>query len=492
MGNFKNYLKLHHFFIFCCFVVGLALRWWDVGNSMSFFYDQGRDATRAAEILSGNLTLIGPATDAAGVYMGPLWFYLLAILYWLFSGNPENVLKFLTFLDMIAIWVLYLIGRRVFSLKIALLSVFIWSFGAWPVAYARTLSNPASSSLWTLLIIYAFLKFKDAQKQKWIYIIILCSSILLQLNPASAIILAPSVLICLWIFRKKIRITTWLMCVTIVLLFLSPQIIFELKHKLISATPFMTMVGGSGPKEGYFYGVVQRYLNFRLAISSYFLPGWGTLTVLIFSPAIFLLYFQKKYEGRKLIILFIIGQIIAGVFFYTRGESHPHYFYSLVVLGVFIFAYAITVCLRLNKVLALAIIILYIYTNILGLRREIVFRDHLAQPADPTFIGLGDQIKIIDFLYSDAKSQNFGYQIYSLLPYWDDEHWQYLFNWYGNQTYGYIPLRHQGDPIYLIYPHDPFLPEYQAKWLKNFREHGKGNLIFRKSFGPMTIEKFQK
>ena len=67
-----------HWPIILIWFLGLFLRCYRQGDLLGFYYDQGRDAAIAADIISfKNFPAIGPTTGIAGLYLGPFWYYLI-------------------------------------------------------------------------------------------------------------------------------------------------------------------------------------------------------------------------------------------------------------------------------------------------------------------------------------------------------------------------------------------------------------------------------
>ena len=54
------------------------LRLYKIGAYMTFLGDEGRDVIVAREILSGNLTLLGPRASAGDFFLGPIYYYMIA------------------------------------------------------------------------------------------------------------------------------------------------------------------------------------------------------------------------------------------------------------------------------------------------------------------------------------------------------------------------------------------------------------------------------
>lgn len=63
------------------------LRLYKIGAYMTFLGDEGRDVIVAREILSGNLTLLGPRASA-GDFFGPIYYYMIAPFLFLMCYDP--------------------------------------------------------------------------------------------------------------------------------------------------------------------------------------------------------------------------------------------------------------------------------------------------------------------------------------------------------------------------------------------------------------------
>ncbi|HOZ80653.1 MAG TPA: hypothetical protein PK370_00335, partial [Candidatus Woesebacteria bacterium] len=59
-------------------LAALFVRFYRQDQLLGFYYDQGRDAKMAHDIITlTNLPTIGPTTGIQGLYLGPFWYYLI-------------------------------------------------------------------------------------------------------------------------------------------------------------------------------------------------------------------------------------------------------------------------------------------------------------------------------------------------------------------------------------------------------------------------------
>ena len=75
-------------------------------HNLFFGYEQGRDFIKLAEILSGDLPLVGPKTDFDGVFHGVLSYLVMIPGFVIGGGNPWIVL--LSFIVTNALGVIFL------------------------------------------------------------------------------------------------------------------------------------------------------------------------------------------------------------------------------------------------------------------------------------------------------------------------------------------------------------------------------------------------
>lgn len=80
------------------FLSAFLLRWFKLSDNLFFGFEQGRDAFIIENIYRlKDFVLTGPSTSIGGVFHGSYYYYLMAIPYFLSSGNPQVAVLFLAF-----------------------------------------------------------------------------------------------------------------------------------------------------------------------------------------------------------------------------------------------------------------------------------------------------------------------------------------------------------------------------------------------------------
>ncbi|MBI3559145.1 glycosyltransferase family 39 protein [Candidatus Gottesmanbacteria bacterium] len=472
-------------------LVGAFLRWLNLSESMSFLYDQARDALAAVNIMRGDPILVGPTTDMPGLFFGPAWYYLLAVLYTFLSGDPAKVLVVLSLLDLATIVLIYRLAARFFDHKTGLLASAMWAIGALPVAYARTLANPASSAFWTLLVV-EFLLGAISTRKFLLAPALFVAALIFQFNAAGAYLLMPFVLAVIIIERKKIEAKWLLLGLFMVAVTFLPQILFEIRNSFLGVRSIARIFAMPESPGFFFRGLWLRGENLKMELTDYTFFGHKVVTLVVAGVSLLTLFWRRGV-GKMVLWLWLILPIFTFLFLYPRGESHPFYLLTWVPAIIIVIASLVTWLWEKVWPVAVFLIGFWLYFNSFGLGREIFLKDHLAQPADPVKAGLNDQKRVLDYLYSAAAGKQFGYYAYNVTPYWHDENWRYLFSWYGKEKYGYEPLRHAGSPLFIIYEPEPYLGRpFLDQWLTKMHHSANGQLEDTRKIGEYTVEKLVK
>lgn len=198
--------------------------------SFSITADFGRDIYHAARIAQGDLVLIGSKMNLGGYFVGPYFYYLLALPLLIGSFDINFVLYFHTFLFASAIgffcWVLTnkfgFVKATLASTAVGFLPIYVLS--------ARYPSNGYSYlPLLLILFILVFLNFYKIRPFVLALLGIL-TGIIFNIHPISALVLIFIFFYILWILKQK-RLF-WYFAVGF-LIALLPLLTFEVKHDLV-------------------------------------------------------------------------------------------------------------------------------------------------------------------------------------------------------------------------------------------------------------------
>ena len=155
----KKIFKFNNLSLLIILLLALFLRLFRLPELLGFWYDQGRDALVIWDLIhNGKFFLIGPMMGFTGMFRGPWYYYLLTPFYYLGNGDPLWPSIFLILTSVVAIYVLYLVGKKLGGEKVGLLSAFIAGISSYIIGSSRWLSNPTPMLLIGISLIWAIFK----------------------------------------------------------------------------------------------------------------------------------------------------------------------------------------------------------------------------------------------------------------------------------------------------------------------------------------------
>lgn len=216
-------------------VLALFFRVYNFEKSFSFAHDQDLYSWIAKDIVvNGHMRLVGQVTSVDGVFIGPIYYYLMAFSYWLFGMNPLGVLPILTIIGVFTVWSFYFIVKKFFGEKSGLIAAFIYAVSVGAAFFDRWSVPTQPTMLWSVWFIYVILDlFRGNKKSLLLYAFLV--GIVWNVHIALLPIL-PLPFISYLIgknFKGKYNKEFWRLMVLSAVVFLvscSPFFIFEIKH----------------------------------------------------------------------------------------------------------------------------------------------------------------------------------------------------------------------------------------------------------------------
>jgi len=423
-------------------VIALGLRL-SYFKSITFFYDQSRDAIASMEIFHGDpIKITGPTTDIAGLNHGPLWWYLISPIYSLSGGNVYLVKIFVILINLAGIYFIYDLTFDLFKNKsISLLSSFFYAVSFEAIAYGRWLSNPGPALLTTTISFWSL--YKLLQGKKWAFIILLVSwglTIQLELFTLYQILIFAAV----WIASAgpvlpKVPKKTFLIGISGLFLTISTYIISEVKFGFQGTKGFIEFFKTQSHFGSSFTSMLTDYLDRLTNVFFHnvwginlFLAGIMTIVTLIFC-------YNNIRAGRikKQIIFLTIWLVSPIVVSFFSGPNATFTSLGALIPVVILSALLIYTLSKKTKVFAVLAVILITAGN-LGLVIAKNGEGDVLFTVQKQMI-LRDEVKVIDWIYGEASGAPFKLNTITQ-PLFINSTWAFLFNWYGQSKYGYMPI----------------------------------------------------
>ena len=399
-------------------ILFLALRlpqiWRD---EFPFVFDFGRDLIWVRNMVElKRPTLIGPWGSLAGVYFGPLWYYLLAIPYIIFSGDPRGPV-YLTLTANLTVLVLGFWWLKQLDIKLGLIFAFLVAISPHNINLSTFAFHANMLPLTQLLFVYGLYR----QDVRGLYLATLMTSLNFHFEPATGIFTALTLLIFAAWQRSKLNLKSVIISATVFALPFLPNLLFDLRHDFLQTRAVMAYFQGENRSlEGILpfpERIFERLRKFTELFSSSVLPDiYLPLTGIIL---VIILIILRKTSLFSVLLLSLVLPLL-GFMWLFPPELKGWYLYGFSV-NYFILA---SLLLRKFPVLILLPIALFVLR----------FSTSSSFTSAAT---IKNQKIALDAIYTESRGQPFKLYVYTPPIY--DYQYQYLVWWYGRKTYGYLP-----------------------------------------------------
>lgn len=232
-------------FLILVLLLGLTafLRFYRLPEYMTFLGDEGRDVLIIKKLLvEHHLPFIGPPTSIGNIYLGPLYYYMMAVPMAIFWLNPVAAAYQVAIIGTLTVWLIYHLASQWFSKQAGLVAAFLYSISPVNIIYSRSSWNPNPAPFFALLAIFGLYKLNQTGNFHWLILTGIALAFAVQMHYL-ALILIPIVAI-LWLhqiiygrYRKRKLVNTrsgTILAILIFLILMSPLALFDLKHNFMN------------------------------------------------------------------------------------------------------------------------------------------------------------------------------------------------------------------------------------------------------------------
>lgn len=217
-------------------LIGAFLRLYQLPQYLTFLGDEGRDAIVMRDImLARHFPLIGPGTSVGNMYLGPLYYYLIAPSLTLSNFSPVGPAAAVAGIGLATIALLWWVGRTWYGGKISLVIAFLYAISPTVITYSRSSWNPNVMPFFSLLTVFSLWQVWSGQRWRWL--VVSSVSLAFALNSHYlGLLLVP--VFGLFVFLSYLRsgqirssASKWLILSFVTfLLLMSPLFFFDLRH----------------------------------------------------------------------------------------------------------------------------------------------------------------------------------------------------------------------------------------------------------------------
>lgn len=354
----NNYLLI----ILAIFILELFFRIYQINVKTPFGYDQVDNAWAAKDlIVNHKWPLIGMVAKAnSGVYIGPAYYYIASLFYWIFNLNivASQILSIIS--GVFTFFVIYFVTSKLFSKEVAIIAIFLNTFNIaiiifdgiqWPVQLLPAIS---------FIIFYLLFKVINGEVKKLIPLAIVMG-FAFSLH-FTAIFFPIIILLTLPLFpRTKKTLKYILISLPLFIIWLVPNIIYSIlniNYNSNAQSYFST----------YYHGFhLKRFLQITgdalIQFDPYLVFDKIKPLKIFIIPLFILVYFAKhfKIENKKFIYLLILWFLIPWLLFATySGEISDYYFIINRFLVLVMLSYLISLIWNIKYKLAKVFVLIFL------------------------------------------------------------------------------------------------------------------------------------
>lgn len=455
------------------------------GNPV-FTFDQGRDYLAVKSIVvDKKLTLIGAELGAgsAGIsylFHGPGYFYLLAIPFILFDGDPRGGTVLMLVLGLATIAFGFYFSKKMWGLYAGILTGLLLAASPYLAPQSRFVWNPHGPTLFILLAFYFTYLLTKHAKPLFIFLAAFFSAFTYNFELAVAVPLSITLfLYCIFTFKMK-KVEHYIPLIAGFLLGYLPMLLFELRHGFMGFQSLYTYLLGPSNVATENYPFVQRARD----VFGVFLFNFADtfpLRLLIPPLPAFIAFFaliciafkkeRDKVLKRFLLFLATLIPVSFAIFSNLKSGVYNYYLTELTLAYILLFTYGVTWFYKNNfKKVAAALLSFFVILVILSIPEYIKtsINDYHDYGATAKLKG---KIDAIDFIYKDAGKEPFNLLVFSPPVY--TYPYDYLIWWYGSRKYNFIPGEEKKGTFYLLIEPDPQKPLSHIGWQQTVIKSGK-------------------
>ncbi len=256
IADFVRKNKVELIILGAILLIGGFFRLYKISEYMTFLGDEGRDMILIRRIFTElHPPLIGPGTSVGGMYLGPLYYYLMAIPLLVSGFSPVGPSVTVAIIGLATIMLVWFIGRKWFDKTTGLIAAGLYAISPTVIYFSRSSWNPNVMPFFALLSVYSIWKVWKERKFNWSIILGISYAFVLQ-SHYLGLLLAPTLFL-FWILTlfnlKSIQdrklgtekfLKKSLLGLLIFSVLMSPLLIFDLRHGFMNSKAVIAFFAG--------------------------------------------------------------------------------------------------------------------------------------------------------------------------------------------------------------------------------------------------------
>ncbi len=356
-------------------ILGLFFRTYKLEIFYPWGHDQDLFAWIAKDIVvEHHFRLIGQETSITGVFIGPIFYYLMALSFAVFNMNPMSANIPTTIISLLTIFSIYWVFSKFFNQTTGLIGAFLYAISPGMVFLDRWVVPTQPSILWGIWYLYVLFSILKGNFQ----LIILPLSILIGLIWHVHIAFIPLLILLPFAFllsdkkkrRFEFKFKTLVLSLLVLIILTSPFFIFEVRHGFVQTR---SLVQATTQDKGDLTGTSRmikvinsggRSLAGAFVLSNTVIGLSPTVTTilpfLLLAGIFYLKTIKILSKNQTVVILIWVAVVFMGQFFSKRIITE-YYFNNLFVILFLILSLILTKANNISKKIPVVIILLLVY-----------------------------------------------------------------------------------------------------------------------------------
>ncbi len=389
-----NFLKRHKILI-AIILAGVFLRLYKGAEYFAYSHDNDLASWIIKDIVvDKHWRLIGQLTSTPGIFIGPIFYYLLIPFYLISNMDPIGSIYLGAVFGILGTLSFYFVFKNLFGKEEGLIGALLYSCFYFFVFNDREIVPTLPVVLWSLWYLFNLNLYLKNNKYAYIFSAILFA-LIWHLNFA-LILVAPLIPLAIFLSKQKINFKCIIFAFITFILLSLPLILFESRHGFSQTHALLTSLTTDQQDVTHGIGKVDRVMQVVLRDVNMWVIGPGVS--LIKGSLVFILgigslgWLRAKGKISREIFILMLAWIALFIGFFS--------FYSKVLSEYYLNGMA---------VIWLAILVLIISESrskllFFGLIFINLFFFAIYQP---NHIGYLQRKAFVDFVYMDAKARNY-------------------------------------------------------------------------------------
>lgn len=350
MGKIKSWTvehKVEFIILLAILLIGVFMRLYKISGYMTFLGDEGRDVIIVRRLLiEHHPPLIGPGTSIGNMYLGPAYYYMMAIPLMVANFSPVGPAVFIAILGIVTIFFVWWVVREWFPAYDeqtqwgALLAALLYAISPVIIIYSRSSWNPNIMPFFSLATVYFMWRVWQKNEIKSLVVVGASFAFVLQ-SHYLGLLLGP-VLGILWVLSylrvesKKKFIVYSIISSILFLALMSPLAIFDFRHNFINSKAIIAFFSDRQSTVSIvpwkaIPGIWPILTNITIDLvgAKEMLPGM-VIALIVGLYFIYEYFFKKvQYDSKKVSIILVItlwlGFGLLGMALYKQ-HIYDHYF----------------------------------------------------------------------------------------------------------------------------------------------------------------------